>query len=170
MLIEAWARVRPEGWVLKVVGPDEGGHRIQLERTVSAAGLDEFISFAGAVIGEKKQAAFFSADLFVLPSYSENFGLVVVEALAHGLPVLTTTGAPWSRLAERGCGWWVEPTVDGIAEGLRTATSCHREALKDMGARGREWVAREFGWRSVGRQFMATYEELLAAPRTGRAA
>ena len=77
-----------------------------------------------------KTSAFLDADLFVLPTHSESFGMVVAEALAHGLPVLTTTAAPWSILRERGCGWWVDATVDGIAEGLRQATSLDSETLR----------------------------------------
>ncbi|MEZ5591148.1 MAG: glycosyltransferase [Gammaproteobacteria bacterium] len=47
-----------------------------------------------------------SADLFVLPSFSENFGVVIAEALAHGVPVITTRGTPWKGLLQHGCGWW----------------------------------------------------------------
>jgi glycosyltransferase involved in cell wall biosynthesis len=160
MLIEAWARVRPDGWILRIAGPDEAGHRAEVENAVSAANLSEVVSFIGPVDGQTKQSTFFEADLFVLPTHSESFGMVVAEALAHGLPVLTTTGAPWSMLSERGCGWWVDPTVDGIAQGLRLATSQDVKTLKTMGAKGRELMATEFGWESVAKQFIATYEGL----------
>jgi glycosyltransferase involved in cell wall biosynthesis len=165
MLVEAWARVRPEGWRLKIVGPDEGGHRAQVEQTVAAAGLGTVVSFTGPLDGEEKAAAFFDADFFVLPTYSENFGIAIAEALAHGLPVLTTTGAPWPMLHERGCGWVVEPGVDEIAGALRQATSCTSSALRAMGANGREFVNAEFGWEGIARQFVATYEEMLASQR-----
>jgi glycosyltransferase involved in cell wall biosynthesis len=161
MLIEAWTRVRPVGWVLKIAGGDEAGHRAQVENAVFAAGLSEFVSFVGAIPIGSKGAAFFDADLFVLPTYSENFGLVVAEALAHGLPVLTTTGTPWSMLPEHNCGWWVDPTVDGIAEGLRQATSLNSERLHAMGATGREWARANFGWERVTKSFFSTYEGLL---------
>jgi glycosyltransferase involved in cell wall biosynthesis len=162
MLIEAWARVRPDGWLLQIAGPDEAGHRAQVENAVLAAGLGEVISFVGPIEGEKKQSALFNADLFVLPTYSENFGIVIAEALAHELPVLTTTGAPWSMLPERACGWWVDARVDRIAEGLHQATSCDSETLEYMGARGRAWVRAEFGWERVAKKFMTTYEGLLS--------
>jgi glycosyltransferase involved in cell wall biosynthesis len=161
MLIEAWAHVRPEGWVLQIAGPDEAGHRAEVEAAVATAGLGDAVSFLGPVDGARKSAAFCNADVFVLPTYSESFGMVVGEALAYGLPVLTTTGAPWPLLHQRGCGWWVAPTVDGIADGLRQATSCGLETLRAMGAKGREWVASEFGWEGVARLFVATYEGML---------
>ena len=162
MLIEAWARVRPADWSLQIAGPDEDGHRAELEKAVTAAGLSRVISFLGPLEGSKKQSSLFAADLLVLPTHSESFGMVIAEALAHGLPVLTTTGAPWSMLQERDCGWWVDANIDGITEGLRQATSQSRETLRAMGAGGRELVAAEFGWPRIAKEFMAIYEELMS--------
>ncbi|MBI4365372.1 MAG: glycosyltransferase [Deltaproteobacteria bacterium] len=162
MLIEAWARVRPTGWRLKIVGPDEAGHRTEVEKAVVTAGLGGTISVSGPVDGDVKRSVFFDADLFILPTHSENFGIVVAEAFAHGLPVLTTTGAPWSMLPERGCGWWVDATIDGIVEGLRQATAQDSETLAAMGARGRQWVAAEFGWTGMARKFAMAYERILS--------
>lgn len=162
MLIEAWARVRPVGWRLQIAGPDEAGHRAEVERAVSVAGLRDVVSFLGPVEGEAKTAAFFGAELLVLPSHSESFGMAVAEALAHGVPVLTTTGTPWAELTERGCGWWVAPTVDGIADGLRQATSQEAAALRTLGAKGRAWVVAEFGWETVANKFLRAYEQLMA--------
>ena len=161
MLVEAWARVRPPSWCLQIVGPDEAGHRAEVERAVSAASLSDVICFVGPLDGDAKQSALLNADLFVLPTHSESFGVVVGEALAHGLPVLTTTGAPWPMLIERGCGWRVDPTVDGLAEGLRQATALDSETLQAMGAKGRELVETEFRWDRVAKQFATIYDDLV---------
>jgi glycosyltransferase involved in cell wall biosynthesis len=162
MLIEAWARVRPNDWNLQIAGPDEAGHRAVVEKMVCAAGLNRVVSFGGPIDGNAKSAAFFDADLFVLPTHSESFGMAIAEALAHGLPVLTTTGAPWPMLTKRRCGLWVDPNVDGIAAGLRQATSLDSTTLQAMGARGRTLVAGEFGWKRIANQFVAMYESLIA--------
>jgi glycosyltransferase involved in cell wall biosynthesis len=168
MLIEAWAQVRPNGWKLSIAGPDEAGHRRQLERSISAAGLEEIVAFVGRRDGRAKQAAFSEADLFVLPSHSESFGMAIAEALAHSLPVLTTTATPWSMLQDYDCGWCVEPTVACLAEGLREATSCDPETLRLMGERGRAFVAEEFAWTHVARQFVETYQAAVTSAMTSR--
>jgi glycosyltransferase involved in cell wall biosynthesis len=162
MLIEAWARARPDGWILRIAGPDEAGHQKQVEKAVIAAGLGQVVSFTGPLAYGMKKSAFFDAELFVLPTHSESFGIVVAEALAHGLPVLTTTGAPWSILPQSGCGWWVDATVDGIAEGLRQATVLDPETLWSMGAKGRALVSGQFGWKRIADLMLSTYDAVLA--------
>jgi glycosyltransferase involved in cell wall biosynthesis len=161
MLIEAWAQARPSGWKLHIAGPDEAGHRLQVEHAISAAGLDEIVSFLGPLEGRAKQAAFSDADLFVLPTHSESFGIAVAEALAYKLPVLTTTAAPWPMLRDRDCGWCVDPSVSGLTKGLRQATSCDSATLRAMGERGRAFVAKDFGWARIATQFVEIYEALL---------
>jgi len=160
MLIQAWAQVRPKNWCLRIAGPDEAGHRKQVERAAAAAGIAESVSFIGEVAPQAKQSEFSKADLFVLPSYSESFGMAVAEALAHGLPVLTTTGTPWASLQQNGCGWWVEPTTDGLAAGLRVATALERDALCAMGAKGRQFVKAEFSWEYAAERLVAAYQLL----------
>jgi glycosyltransferase involved in cell wall biosynthesis len=162
MLIEAWARVRPNDWQLQIAGPDEARHRAVVEKMVCAAGLNEVVSFLGPIDSQEKSGVFFNADLFVLPTYSESFGMAIAEALAHGLPVLTTTGAPWPMLTQRRCGLWIDPNVDGLAAGLRQLTSLDSATLQAMGARGRKLVAEEFGWDRIAEQFVAMYESLIA--------
>jgi glycosyltransferase involved in cell wall biosynthesis len=160
-LIEAWAELRPRGWQLQIAGPDEVGYRAELERMVSVASLSNVVHFLGPLDRDTKEHAFANADLFVLPSHSESFGMVIGEALAHAVPVLTTTGVPWPMIEERGCGWSVNATVDGIREGLRVATSSDPAALRAMGEKGREFVRREFAWTHIARRFIDTYEMLL---------
>jgi glycosyltransferase involved in cell wall biosynthesis len=162
MLVEAWSRVRPDGWILRIAGPDEAGHRKEVERAVSSAGLSDTVIFTGPIDPHMKKDVFFDADLFVLPSHSESFGMAVAEALAHGVPVLTTTGTPWSILKEKGCGWWMGATVDGLTEGLRQATKLNTEVLQAMGMKGRVLVAAEFGWKHIADVMLSTYAKVLA--------
>ena len=158
MLLDVWAEVRPPGWELVIAGPDEGGHRADLEAQVMRLGLQRDVLFCGAVADADKWALYRSADLFVLPTHSENFGVVVAEALAVGVPVITTTGAPWSMLTESGCGWWVPPKPRPLIEAVRSATSISDSERAAMGRRGRANVAETYGWESVVEQMRAVYE------------
>lgn len=161
MLVEAWGRVRPEGWRMRVVGPDEAGHRSEIDSMVQAAGLEDAWSLEDAVSDEQKWDLYRESDLFILPTHSENFGISVAEALASGLPVITTTGAPWRGLVEHQCGWWVDPSVDDLAGALQEATSNRSVSLKSMGDRGREWVARDFSWKGIAQSMLNGYKNLI---------
>ena len=134
-LVQAWGQVAPAGWRLRIAGPDEGGHWGQVERLVRQLGLGARVEYLGPVEGARKAALYREADLFVLPTFSENFGVVVAEALAHGLPVITTRGAPWADLETYGCGWWIEVGVEPLVVALREAMALTRRAAgRDGGA------------------------------------
>lgn len=89
--------------------------------------------------------------------------MAVAEALAYGVPVLTTTAAPWPMLEEQKCGWLSKPTADGIVESLKIATSLEPSALEAMGQRGRAFVASELTWSKVAREFTDLYERATSA-------
>lgn len=165
MLVRAWGAARPEGWRLVIAGPDEANHKLEVEAVIEAEGLTQVVSFVGPVSGQAKADIFAQADLFILPSFSESFGMAVGEALGHGLPVLTTKGAPWPQLESAGCGWWVDATVEGLASGLRSATAISREGLAGMGRRGRDLVERDFSWDSSASRMIALYDKVIAATR-----
>ena len=157
LLVQAWARVRPKGWRLKIVGPDEAGHRAEVAALVRELALEPAVEFTGELTGAAKAAAFQGADLYLQPSYTENFGMAIVEALAHALPVVTTTGTPWCQLPERGCGWWVAPSVDELARALSESTAMEDAQRLQMGLNGREWVEKEFAWPQTAQRMKETY-------------
>lgn len=159
-LIEVFNNIRPNGWKLIIAGPDENSHLEKILNIVKLKGLDKLVSYHGIVEGEEKNKLFNNADLFVLPSYSENFGVVVAEALACGLPVITTHGTPWSGLVSHGCGWWIEPTVDALTDALNQATTMEKKELQAMGEKGREF-SKCFNWVSIAEQTSQVYQWVL---------
>lgn len=161
-LIRAWQRIRPAGWRLRIAGPDENGHLAEVLSLARTLEVDGTIDYLGFVDGADKRRVFQSADVFILPSFSENFGVVVAEALAQGLPVITTTGTPWHDLPALGCGWWVKPALEPLAEALRQATSASDAERREMGIRGKEY-ARHFDWDGIGQSTAALYRWLLGA-------
>lgn len=166
-LLQAWALLPKEmsdGWRLVIAGPDEGDHAQEIGSLVHKLGLQGAVELIGPVGENEKAAVFRSADLFVLPSFSENFGVVVAEALAYGLPVVATTGTPWEELPHRGCGWWVDPDPQSLARALAQAMGSTPEKRRAMGAVGRAFAQEKFSWDGIGASTMTLYEWLLKKP------
>jgi glycosyltransferase involved in cell wall biosynthesis len=92
----------------------------------------------------------------LVPSYKENFGIVVAESLAHGIPVIASRGTPWGGLEQKGCGLWVENDPETLASAIRRISTM---PMRTMGLRGREWMRRDFSWRSVANQMLDLYRE-----------
>ena len=160
-LVAAWGRVRPEGWRMMIAGPDEGNHRADVEMAIQQAGLEKHFQFVGPVEGQAKEKLYRNADLFILPTYSENFGVVVAEALAYGVPVITTKGAPWEGLLAHKCGWWIDIGVEPLAEAIGKATTMSNEERQEMGRRGRDYVAQNFSWPKIAEQMLSVYKWVL---------
>ena len=85
-------------WHLMIAGPDESGCQASTKKVLCDEGIASRVTFCGPLYGEDKYGVMATASLFVLPTRNENFGIVVAEALACGVPVITTKGAPWSEL------------------------------------------------------------------------
>ena len=167
-LVQAWHKLRPSGWRVLVAGPDEENHRAAVEQAISERRLDGYFKFLGPVGDDRKWEVFGQADLFVLPTKSENFGIAIAEALAAGVPVITTKAAPWQELESHRCGWWVDVGVEPLVAALREATAASPEVLREMGLRGRELVRERYSWPKIAQEMKAVYEWVLGrGPRPG---
>lgn len=149
-LLKAWAVLqdRHPDWDLVLAGPDEGGHRGEMERLAAGLRLRRY-AFVGPHYGDDKLAAYRAAELYVLPTLSENFGMTVAEALAAGTPVVTTKGAPWAGLEVEGAGWWIDHGVEPLVAALDRAMAEPPASLAQRGTRGRDWMARDFSWDRI---------------------
>jgi len=162
-LARAWvecARQFPD-WHLVVVGPDERSHVKAVSAILRDGGVLDRTTITGPLHGDRKTAAYLASEIFVLPTISENFGLVIGEALSHRLPVITTTGAPWPGIIEHGCGWWIAPTQSALVDTLREALSLPRTELAARGERGAAWIDAEYTWDAESRLLLQTYDWLL---------
>lgn len=165
-LVTAWARVRPKGWQLVVAGPDENGHRVEIEKLATSLRVHEDLTFTGSVDNQKKWELLQQADFFVLPSYSESFGLVIAEALAAGVPVITTRATPWKEIETVACGWWIDTGVEALVPALLAAMGKTPEELHDMGQRGRNLVQNGYSWQNAAKMILPVFEWLIG--RTNR--
>jgi glycosyltransferase involved in cell wall biosynthesis len=157
-LITAWAQLagRYPDWRLRIVGPSEMGCIEDLQRQVHQLRAPR-VDFDGPLYGEDKLMAYRKAGLFVLPTLNENFGMVVAEALAVGVPVVSTKGAPWQGLVSERCGWWTDHGTAAMEAAIDKALQLSDVERAEMGARGRAWMARDFGWDGIAASMVDVY-------------
>lgn len=163
-LIDAVAEIKEELFEYRIViaGPGEEGYIECLRERARQEGVEQLIDFVGPIFGKRKWALYKDADLFVLPTHSENFGIVVPESLASGTPVITTYGTPWRELNEEKCGWWIPIGKDSLVTALQSFLLKTPEELKAMGQRGRKLVEDKYSSEKVAKQFLAMYENLIS--------
>jgi glycosyltransferase involved in cell wall biosynthesis len=159
-LLRAWAHVcrRFPSWRLVLAGYDDVNYGATLQSLARALDLGDSVQFVGPVDGDAREQLLARADVLVLPSPSENFGLVVPEALMRGVPVIATEGAPWSSLRDERCGWWIPVGVEPLADTFKDALSRSPADLRAMGDRGRRMARDRFAWATVVTSMRALYD------------
>lgn len=156
--IELLGDVFSESWELEIAGYGDFEYRESLIKLVKDKNLTSAIKFSGPAYGGDRLIKFDQSDAFVLPTFDENFGIVIAEALARAKPVVTTTGAPWQCLAEVGAGFWAENSEEGIKEAIKSLVSLSDEELKIMGHNGREYISKQYSWELIARKYYELYE------------
>jgi len=159
LLLSVWLELRKKfpDWSLVIAGPDLDGTRNRLARQYPETFEHPSIRWAGPVEGSFKTALLRESACLVLPSYSENFGYVVAESLAHRTPVLTTNQTPWAGLIEHDCGWIISPNRDDLFTSLLTVMDTPLHTLESMRPRGRAWMEADFSWPQITRAMIEAY-------------
>ncbi|MBN2570178.1 MAG: glycosyltransferase [Deltaproteobacteria bacterium] len=156
-----------EEWLLVIAGFEyKHGYRREIEQLGKRLKISKKIIFTGPLFGQDKDDGFAASDMLVLPTHSEGFGMIVVDALAAGVPVLTTHGAPWEELISHNCGWWAEINEQGICNALQDAVNRPKQELIEMGARGRVLVEERYIWIQVTKMTIELYRWLLGCGST----
>jgi glycosyltransferase involved in cell wall biosynthesis len=160
-LVPAFAKAQLSDAVLVAVGPDSGGFQARIEQMVRENGLSDRVLFTGMLRGRDRVEALVDADLLALPSEHENFGVVVVEALACGTPVLVSDGVGIAgEVAGGNVGAVTTLAADSIAGELRRWMG--DEALRQAASeRARPFVWERFNWESIARRWGDHYRSLL---------
>ena len=160
-LVAAWSKVEAgfADWHLKIVGPGEPEHIQSVRNAIEKRGVRR-VSIEGPVFEADKWRLIFAANLTILPSHTESFGMVVAESLACGRPVITTKGTPWKDIETQKCGWWIDTGPASIEAALRVALRTPVEVLDEMGARGAAWVKQSLSWDGIGEEMARVYRWL----------
>jgi glycosyltransferase involved in cell wall biosynthesis len=163
-LIDAIALAKTPQLELSLYGSGDTTYTASLVRRIEENGLSSKIKLAGFVEGAAKTRAFEQADICVLPSFSENFGMTVVEALSHGVPVIASRGTPWQELKTHDAGDWVANDPESLAQALDALAQKNLEVL---GQNGRSWMCESFDWNAVARRMADLYRKLQSDARRG---
>lgn len=166
-LIKAWGKVKVRGcagvqdWKLRIVGPDQAGHRAELEQLVGKLGLNDSVEFPGPKFGDELEDEYKNCDCLVLPSFTENFGGVIVDALAHGKPCIASTFTPWKELVSHGCGWWTDNAPATLARTICEMLDAGDGKRREMGEHGGRLVEERYTWDAVAAKMVDGYKGLL---------
>ncbi|TVQ09917.1 MAG: glycosyltransferase [Leptolyngbya sp. DLM2.Bin27] len=152
--------------VLAGGNPQDPAYEQAIARQVKAGVLGDRTSLTGFVTGPTKAALLQAADLFVLPSYYENFGIAVAEAMAAGVPVVVSKGVYiWPDIAASGSGWVCELTVEGLAQSLIEAlTDPHQRQIR--GQQAQVYTKGCYEWGAIAHQTLAAYETVISQSPT----
>lgn len=170
-----------DAWKLRLVGPDQAGHMAELMALCDRLGLSYStpegkyfrhsiatasnnnssspqVEFAGPKFGKDVDAEYANCDALALVSHTENFGATVVDALAHGKPVITSTKTPWKIVENHECGWWVDNDVNALGAAVFQLLNCSTSQRRAMGKNGLQLVRDRFTWSAVTRSIESAYE------------
>jgi glycosyltransferase involved in cell wall biosynthesis len=141
--------------VLKIAGRGAPGYEAELRKIVSDLNLTEKIQFVGQVEGDEKQKLLADAFWTIMPSHTENFGLVVLESLAQNTPVIASKGSPWEALETEKLGFWVDNSPEELSRTLRRIVTMEATEYEDYRRRGRAFVSENF---DIGRNIQKWVE------------
>lgn len=161
LLIESVSRLKDQNFNVIIAGEGDQKYIEFLVNLSAKKELEHKIRFLGGVYGQDKWDLYEQANLFVLPTYSENFGIVIIEALAAGVPVITTKGTPWQELETFNCGWWIDLNVVNLCNALNHAINTSREELKSMGKRGRKLVEDKYDNKVLAKEMVELYNSVI---------
>jgi glycosyltransferase involved in cell wall biosynthesis len=163
-LVEAWAQIDQgmrHNWKINIVGNGEELYIAKLKKLIQTKRLETEIQIIDPQFGNDKLKTFHKADLFVLPTFSENFGIVIAEAMACGIPVITTKGTPWEELNTYNAGWWIDIGIKPLVHTLQVAMQLSDEERMQMGKNGRKLVSEKYTVELVTRKMMNLYKWVL---------
>lgn len=150
-----------DGYKVLIAGEGDLQYIKELKNKITELKIGNIVSIVGAVYGNEKWKLYRESDLFVLPTFSENFGIVIAEALASGTPVITTKGTPWEDLERIGCGWWVDVGLEPLVKALKMFFDCPETKLEEMGKKGRKLVEAKYSSFQMAESLMKLYESIL---------
>ncbi|MDB4988124.1 MAG: hypothetical protein JWN04_3302 [Myxococcaceae bacterium] len=162
LLLPAFAKADTKGAALVLAGPCDDSYRAELQSEVARHGLEDRVIFTGLLRDIERVQAYVDSDLFVLPSYQENFGIAVVEAAAAGCPVLISDRVNiWEDIRNAGVGGVIAPETGALVKALEYWMN-NEAARFDAGQRGPAFARNRYDWAMIAERWSQHYAALLA--------
>ncbi|PSF38092.1 glycosyl transferase group 1 [Aphanothece hegewaldii CCALA 016] len=148
-------------FVLAGSNPQDPNYENQIKQQIKSSILSSYTTITGFVEGEVKLGLLQDADLFVLPSYYENFGIAVAEAMAIGTPVVISDQVHiWGAVEKAAAGWVTKCTVADLTQTLQTALQ-DAEERKKRGENGKSLAFEQYSWDAIAHQMIAVYQQAI---------
>ena len=165
ILIPALEKVLATGlnfqFILAGSNPQDPEYETKIKQQIQSSALAEKTIISGFVTGEIKTALLTKADLFVLPSYYENFGIAVAEAMAVGTPVIISKGIYiWEDVETAEAGWVGNGTIDEISSLIETALTNPQECQR-RGLNAQNYALTYYSWDAIAQQMIQAYQGLI---------
>jgi glycosyltransferase involved in cell wall biosynthesis len=163
LLIESYKNIveNNPNTILFIVGSGEKKYEQQLREKLEKLNLINNVFLLGEKENEDRNVMFDIADIFVLPTFNEGFGLTVLEAYRQKVPVITTTATPFDKIKKQNLGWYINPTKGDLINAIDEALNCKKCELREMGTKGYSWVEKNYTSRSVNQKYTELYGWLL---------
>ncbi|MDC0609036.1 glycosyltransferase [Candidatus Pelagibacter ubique] len=155
-LVESWLNIKNNEWELHIYGFDYDDYNKLLKKKIKN---NKSISIFGSISG-KNQELFDRYDFMILPSRSENFGYVVLEAMQCGLPVLTTNGTPWHIIEKNNAGWIIDKNLTELESKIKEIFSLPKEEFEKKSAAAINY-SKNFFWKNLKKKYFKMYDDIL---------
>ncbi len=163
ILIRSWASIvnKYPDWKVVIAGNGEESYILSLQEQIKSYNMEDRIVIIPPVFGEEKHQLYCESSVFVLPTYSENFGMVIAEAMSCGVPVITTNGTPWQELNEVNLGWCIDLSEDNLTKVLIEAIELGLEKLFIKGQSASKHIYNTYQYTEVAKKNLTVYEWIL---------
>lgn len=161
--IKAWVTVEKffPNWTFEIAGRGEKNYEDKIKKIISDAKLKS-IKYIGPLYGSVKIKFIQTADVLIMPSYNENFGMVAAEALSNNTPVICGKNTPWKGVTVKNCGWHIENDPYTLENTFIKIFKMSKSDLLDKGKKGRLWMKKEYSWQQVAKKMIQSYEWLIS--------
>ena len=154
LFIEALKDIDFNGWRCSLYGPGEEDYIYEIKCLIKNKNLSDKVSLHKGVFGEEKYKLLQNASAFILPSYSEAFGIAIAEAMAFELPIVTTKTTPWNIIEKEKLGWYVNPSKNDLSKAIQELFYSKKEDLEEMGSKAKKIINKNFDWNETSEKIM----------------